>query len=103
MPLYKALVWSHLAYYNQFWLPHLKKGIKELRKVIIITELKCLPYKVLKHLEHLSLGDVTGVYKIMHGIEQVNNVFSVFHIRTHNGLEKLIAMRCGDDQWLREI
>ncbi|CAM4587787.1 unnamed protein product [Lepidochelys kempii] len=108
LPLYKSMVRPHLEYCIQMWSPHLKKDILALEKVQkratkMIRVLERVPYEDrLKRLGLFSLekrrlrGDTIEGYKIMSGVEKVNNekLFTCSHnIRTRGHQMKLMGSR----------
>ena len=88
LKLYKTLVRPHLGYCVQFWSPYYRKDIIKLERVQkrftrMLPKVDGLSYKGrLDRLGLLSLerrrlkGDLTEVYKIMRGTDQLVNIFS---------------------------
>ena len=85
LKLYKTLVRPHLEYCVQFWSPYYRKGIIKLERVQkrfirMLPGLESLSYK--ERLNRLGLfslerrrlrGDLIEVFKIMRGIDKVDN------------------------------
>ena len=107
------LVRPYLEYCIQFWSPHLRKDIVELKKVQkrateMMTGLGHLPYE--ERLQHLGLfslekrhlrGDMTETYKIMQGMDKVDRgkLFSLSrNTRTWGPPHKLTDRRARTDQ-----
>ena len=84
LPLYKSLVRSNLEYANTVWRPYKRKDIESIEKVQrratkCIPQLSDLTYK--NRLQKLKLptleyrrsrADMLQVYKIMHGLDDLN-------------------------------
>ena len=79
VPLYKAIVRSHIEYCIQAWRPHLRKDIDKLESVQratrMIPEMQTRCYKDRLKLCNLETrrirGDQIEVFKIMHGYMKV--------------------------------
>ena len=86
IPIYKAIVGSHLEYCIQAWTPCLKKDINALEQVQhratkMITSLRDLPYEqMLKECnlttleERRNRGDLLETHKIMNGLERIPDI-----------------------------
>ena len=88
LKLYKTLVRPHLEYCAQFWSPYYRKDIIKLERVQkrftgMLPGLDGLSFQ--ERLDKMGLfslerrrlrGDLIVVYKIMTGIDKVDNIFS---------------------------
>jgi hypothetical protein len=111
IPLYKSLVRSHLEYGNCIWKPYKRIQINKLEKVQrratkCVNSISHLPYadrlKILKlpTLEYRrQRGDMIQVYKIIHGIDNLNP--DIFFKKSNNNLRghthKLFKPRVNSD------
>ena len=108
IPLYKAIVRSHLEYCIQAWRPYRKKDIDTLERIQrratkMIPELRDLSYEErlkecgLTTLETRRLrGDQIEVFKILNGYENIdrNMFFSLKDSRTRGHEVKLVKDQC---------
>ena len=109
VPLYKAIVRTHLEYCIQAWRPYRKKNIDNLERIQrratkMIPELRYLSYEsrllqcVLKTLETMRLrGDQIEVFNIVNGYEDVdrNMFFKLKEVcRTRGHKAALVKEQC---------